>query len=113
MIILPMLIVFAAQIADILLHIASNQFEPIRFASNLVAAFGAIAMWLVARHARTAGLIAGAMYLLLNAVFIAQNGVSNPITNTLRLPLFGFMAVTLILLFWTWLRAKATDIPIK
>ena len=106
---LPIVLILALQGIDIALHIATDQFEIIRVASNIVVALGAMAMFFTPNFARLALLGSGATYLLLNAIFVAQNGVSNPDTNALRVPLIGFVIVTLALLIWSRLRARAAN----
>ncbi len=97
---LPIFLLFALQAIDIGLHVATDQFELIRTVSSLIAAGGALLMLLFARRAPAVGIIAGAGYLLLNGIFLAQNGLTNPATETLRVPLFGFIALTVILMIW-------------
>ncbi len=97
---LPILLLLALQAIDIGLHIATDQFELIRTVSSLVAAGGALLMLPLARQTTAIGIISGAGYLLLNGIFLAQNGLTNPATETLRFPLFGFIALTLLLMIW-------------
>lgn len=82
------------------MHVATDQFEPIRVVSNIIVAAGAVTILFVPRLARPLGLAAGLSYLLLNVVFLAQHGMTNPTTEALRLPLFVFVALTLVLLAW-------------
>ncbi len=92
---------------DILLHVAAGQLEPIRLASNAVICIGAAAFVFASTSSRLAIYVAGLVYLALNAAFLFQNGLINPATNGLRLPLFGFVAVSLFLLSWLARRPKA------
>jgi hypothetical protein len=110
--ILQIVLAFAVQALDVALHVATDQFELIRAASNLVAVCGATGIFFTSKHARSAWLLASASYLLLNAIFIAQNGVINPVTGDLRLPLIGFVIVTLIVLYWSWQRVSGASKPI-
>lgn len=63
-------------VADIVLHVAVNDVEPLRVTGNLVviAASIALLMWARVRHALTP-IIAAAVSLSLNLVFIALDGI--------------------------------------
>ncbi len=72
----------ALQVIDVVLHAATHQLEPIRVAANLL-----IGLWLLFAADlpfRVAGrrlpVAAGAIgiYVLLNLVFLAQAGLTNP-----------------------------------
>lgn len=106
---LPIILVCAFQGVDIALHVATGQFEVIRLASNIIAVFGAMAVHVASKRALSAVLVSGAGYILFNAVFLAQNGLTNPSTGNLRLPLFAFVFITLFLYFWSWRRTQFAD----
>ena len=97
---MPTLVLLVLQVFDIGLHIVTDQFELIRVISNGVAVGGAILILFAAQRARAIGGAAGLTYLALNGVFLAQSGITNPATDALRLPLFGFVASTLIALYF-------------
>jgi hypothetical protein len=88
------------QLSDLLLHAASNQLEPLRVTSNLV-----ILLWLaIAASGRLntrlqlAALVSIGAYLLLNLVFLAREGLTNPAQGgALRVALFGLMFFTVAL----------------
>ena len=109
MAILPTILLLAVQGLDVGVHIATDQFELIRTVSSLIAATGAILTLLMTRHARSIGLAAGVGYLLLNTIFLVQHGLTNPATDALRIPLFGFIALTLIFLVWCVMRSAKTN----
>ncbi len=100
-ILLPLGLLIAVQMFDIAVHIATGQVEPLRIASNIVIVAGAFAaMRLAPGAARSAVWIGGLGYLALNLVFLAVFGLTNPATETVRVPLFVFVAVSLALLWW-------------
>jgi len=105
------IVIAFVQLVDILLHAAANQLEPLRVSSNVV-----ILLWLAMMASgrlnvkpRLAAGISVAMYLLLNLVFLALEGVTNPEQGgTVRVTLlvFVFITVTLSVIF-TYLRKKS------
>lgn len=109
MAVIPTLLLLGLQALDIALHIATDQFEPIRILSNVIIAGGVVWMALSKRNARSIAMISGGLYLLLNLVFVIQNGIFNPATDGLRLPLFGFVIFTLLLLVWCLKRTQKTE----
>ncbi len=85
------------QLADIALHVATGQFEPMRVVASLV-----LASWaLTAGNARpAAGWGALAVYLGLNALFLLQNGLTNPEQGgALRITLFALVLISTVLTF--------------
>ncbi len=90
------LALLALQFLDIAVHVASDQAEPLRITANLV-----ILVWAafpfsgrMSPAVRRATLPALAAYLLLNGVFLAQHGLTNPASGGLRLALLAFVALT-------------------
>ena len=85
------------QVFDIVLHIATDQAEPLRIMANLI-----ILVWLgLAATGRFMGsprlmaVAALAAYLSLNLIFLAQAGVTNPAQGgALRVALFVFVLLT-------------------
>jgi len=100
------------QLLDIILHAATNQLEPLRVASNLV-----ILLWLAViasgrlkLRSRLLSVAAVSGYLLLNLIFLALEGVTNPQQGgALRLSLFGLVSATVLLsgLFMYWRETKS------
>ena len=92
------------QLFDIIIHVSTDQIEPIRIASNIVIIVWIIAAligWLKERF-RTISIAAIGTYFVLNAIFLAQNGLTNPEQGgALRTTLFllVFLTVTLSALF--------------
>ena len=92
------------QLFDIIIHVSTDQAEPIRIASNIVIIvwiIAALAGWLIERS-RTISIAAISTYVVLNVMFLAQNGLTNPEQGgALRTTLFllVFLTVTLSALF--------------
>lgn len=97
------------QIFDAVIHIATDQLEPIRITSNLI-----IMAWLVAM---LAGWLGGRLrqlsfgtigiYLLLNLIFLAQHGLTNPEQGgALRTMLFLLVGGTVALSTWLTMRNR-------
>lgn len=97
------------QLLDIVLHAATNQLEPLRVSSNLV-----ILLWLAITASGRLGdkfrwlaWAATGIYLLLNLVFLALEGITNPEQGgTLRVALLLFVLLTLV--FSGWFTARRT-----
>lgn len=60
------------QVVDVVIHAITNQIEPMRVASNLI-----LAVWVLLGSRRTLGYAALGSYVALNAVFLAEAGVTN------------------------------------
>jgi len=94
----------SVQVVDILIHAATDQIEPLRVLSNAV-----ILLWLgLAAAGRVKGkglpLAAVAIYLLLNALFLVQAGITNPQQgDAVRWVLLLLVALTVT--FALWLRS--------
>ena len=95
--ILGLLIV--AQLLDVLVHVAVGQLEPVRMLANAFLVGGATDAVVGSRRALALGL-GGLLYLLLNLWFVWQEGLINPATESLRLPLVAFVGVSLGLTLW-------------
>lgn len=88
------------QVIDIIIHAASDQLEPLRVTSNVV-----ILLWLAAMatgrikaNFRPVAIGVVGLYLVLNIIFLALEGVTNPAQGgALRLPLFVLVLLTLVL----------------
>lgn len=91
------------QIFDIAIHAATDQLEPLRVASNVV-----ILLWLalmasgkISAYARQIGVASVGVYLLFNALFLAQSGFTNPAQGgAVRWMLLLLVALTLALALW-------------
>ena len=87
------------QLIDIAIHVAIDQVEPIRVLSNLiiigwVATFWFARSWVESRK-WAISLSAISLYLLLNLIFLAQNGLTNPHNGDApRTALFIFVILT-------------------
>ena len=97
-------VIILIQLIDIVIHVSTDQAEPIRIASNIVIivwTIAALAGWLKARF-RNISIAAIGTYLVLNIIFLAQNGLTNPEQGgALRTTLFllVFLTVALSALF--------------
>ena len=88
------------QLFDLAIHAATDQLEPLRVASNLV-----ILLWLavvtsgkISASMRQTGIVSLGGYLLLNALFLAQAGFTNPAQGgAVRWMLILLVALTLAL----------------
>lgn len=95
----------AVQAFDIAIHVGTGQVEPIRILSNAVLGLWAVWCW-VGRPPTRAGLVAVALYLGLNAVFLARNGLTNPHqADAPRVTLFVLVAISTALALWLKTRA--------
>lgn len=84
------------QIFDIVIHATTNQIEFIRVLSNLM-----ILLWLgilaLGKFNRRYSFVPVAFYLLLNIIFLAQNGLTNPQQGgELRIMLFVLVIFTVL-----------------
>lgn len=94
----PLVGIFAVQLFDIIIHLATNQVEPIR-----LVAIGFVLIALAAT--RFTGSIfsigalatAGGVYLLLNSIFLLDNGLSNPASGEPRVSLMLIVISTSLL----------------
>lgn len=97
----PFLLLIAVQIVDVAIHVATDQIEPLRIASNIVISAAAL-VWSTFPPLRQPWVIwgAGVVYLALNMLFLGRFGLINPATESLRIPLFVFVAASVALLSW-------------
>ena len=91
------LALLAVQLIDVLVHIATGQPELIRMLASALLVLGAIAATRSRRYYMVILIAAGAAYLLLNFLFVSENGVTNPANGNLRIPLLVFVVVSLLL----------------
>jgi hypothetical protein len=91
------------QLFDIIIHVATDQAEPIRIASNIIVIgwlVGVLAGWLQGQWRPISFGVIGT-YLLLNLIFLAQNGLTNPEQGgALRTMLFLLVGATVGLGAW-------------
>lgn len=88
------------QTLDVAVHVAAEQVEPVRILSNcLLVGFGGLALAVDSRR-QTLLWFGATLYLLLNLLFLGDHGIVNPRTDSLRIPLFGFVVVSLGLTAW-------------
>lgn len=89
------------QILDILVHVLTNQFEMIRVISNCCV-IGWVLIYFTSVNRVVLKLISSVtlcIYIILNVLFLFENGIVNPITQGVRLPLILFVLLTCILMF--------------
>ena len=94
------IVIALIQLLEIVLHAATNQLEPLRVSSNLV-----ILLWLaitasgrLADKFRWLASASTGTYLLLNLVFLALEGLTNPEQGgALRVALLLFVFTTVML----------------
>lgn len=86
------------QIFDVIIHAATDQLEPIRVTANVI-----IVLWLAlvasgrfTAQALGSALIALGAYLVLNIIFLVQEGLTTA-EGGLRVMLFGLIFVTVAL----------------
>ena len=88
------------QLFDIIIHVSTDQVEPIRITSNII-----IIVWimtaligLLKERFRAISIAAIGTYFVLNAIFLAQNGITNPEQGrALRITLFVLVLSTVTL----------------
>lgn len=88
------------QVLDILTHVLTNQFEMIRVISNFCV-IGWVLLQFTSFHRRVFNLLTSvtlSIYIILNALFIFENGLINLTTQSVRLPLILFVSLTLLLM---------------
>ena len=99
------------QLFDIIIHVSTDQVEPIRITSNIVIivwTIVALAGWLKARF-RYVSIAAIGTYFVLNIIFLAQNGLTNPEQGgALRTTLFLLVLLTIALSALFTLRASTS-----
>lgn len=79
--------VVVLQALDVLIHVASGMLEPLRISANVMLVVGA---WMILGSpagAKGVGVANGFAFLVLNGVFVAVHGMTNPVTGNVRLPM--------------------------
>lgn len=96
-------VIALVQVFDIVVHVATDQIEPIRITSNVLIFvwLGIVASGSLNQMAwRVAGGFVG-VYAVLNVIFLAENGLTNPDNNDqFRTVLFVLVGVTVALSVW-------------
>jgi hypothetical protein len=83
------------QVFNVSIHIAMNQIEPIRILASAVVLIGLIATRLTAQKRSVWILgLSGVIYLSLNAIFIVEDGVLNPVSGEPRVLLMAIALAT-------------------
>ena len=79
--------VLFVQTLDVVIHAASGMFEPLRVTANAMLVVGA---WMILGSpagAKGVGVANGFAFLVLNGVFVAVHGMTNPVTGNVRVPM--------------------------
>lgn len=92
-------LIVVIQIMDIIIHLLTNQFELTRVISN-----GCVIAWVLLLqfnvHKIVFNLVTSitlSIYIILNGLFLLENGLVNPNNQSLRIMLFMFVLSTIIL----------------
>ena len=93
------MLIIVIQILDIIIHLLTNQFELTRVISN-----GCVIAWVLLLqfnvHKIVFNLVTSitlSIYIILNGLFLLENGLVNPTNQSLRIMLFMFVLSTIIL----------------
>ena len=105
---LPLILQLVVQSLDVAVHVATDQLEPLRVASNLILGVAAVIAAGQRPFARPLLLAASGAYLAFNILFLFQYGLVNPTTGGVRYPLFAFVMGSLALAAWQWRRLGAS-----
>ncbi len=96
-------VIALVQVFDIVVHVANDTIEPVRLLSNAFI-FVWLGIVLSGRLNQMVWRVAGGfvgVYAVLNAVFLSQNGLTNPENNDeFRTVLFVLVGVTVALSVW-------------
>lgn len=92
-------IIILIQILDIIIHLLTNQFELTRVISN-----GCVIAWVLFIQLNVHKIIFNlvttitlSIYIILNGLFLLENGWVNPTNQSLRIMLFMFVLFTILL----------------
>ena len=97
------LAIVGIQLFDIVIHIVTDQIELMRIASNVIIMTWVSALLLgrSSAHSRLVSYGALIMYAILNTLFVAMYGVTNPAQDgALRIVLFVLVFFTIALSVW-------------
>ena len=104
-----MLLITLVQAFDIIIHIALNQIEPIRLVAIGVLFISLISTRLLASTRAIQVLaLSGGIYLILNGIFVLENGLTNGISGEPRVMLIVIVLATAVLgvLYGRFLKTK-------
>lgn len=87
------------QVFDIVIHVATNQIEPLRITSNIVIMLwlGTIVLGKLRNWQRQLAVSAMSVYLLLNLIFLSMEGLVNSESGEFRTILFILVGLTIVL----------------
>mgnify|MGYP005704273553 CR=1 FL=1 len=94
-----------------MIHAVSGMFEPLRVSANVMLVLGA---WMILGSpagAKGVGVANGFAFLVLNGVFVAVHGMTNPVTGNLRVPMVLLVVGSLVAL-WFHVRAALDSEPV-
>lgn len=92
------LLIALVQVFDIIIHVTLNQIEPIRLVANGVLLFALLATTLLPSSKDNWILgLSGVAYLILNGIFVLQNGLTNAISGEPRVMLIAIVFATVLL----------------
>ena len=96
------------QLFDIIIHVATNQVEPIRIAASvIISAWIGLVFWnKLGKSFAVISQAAMTIYIILNVIFINTAGVTNPTNDSPRLTLFAIVTLTTILATWLYTICK-------
>jgi hypothetical protein len=103
--------VVVVQTLDVLIHAVSGMIEPLRVSANVMLVLGA---WMILGSpagAKGVGVANGFAFLVLNGVFVAVHGMTNPVTGNLRVPMVVLVVGSLVAL-WLHVRAAFDSEPV-
>ena len=103
--------VVVVQTLDVLIHAVSGMIEPLRVSANVMLVLGA---WMILGSpagAKGVGVANGFAFLVLNGVFVAVHGMTNPVTGNLRVPMVVLVIGSLLAL-WLHVRAAFDSEPV-
>ena len=91
---LVFLTIIGVQILDVVVHVISDMLEPTRVVSNMIILFGFASVYSKQDSPNSTAKISTSIYVILNLIFVIFNGLVNPETDKLRIPLFFFVGIT-------------------
>lgn len=89
------ILITLVQLVDIIIHVTLNQIEPIRLVANAVVLIALLPTRLLPSAKGTWFLgLSGGAYLVLNGIFVLQNGLTNPAGGEPRVVLVVIVLAT-------------------
>ena len=83
------------QAVDVVIHLNGGMLETLRISASVMLVVGAWMILASPNGARSVAAANGFAFLLLNGVFVAVHGITNPQTGNLRLPMMVFVVASL------------------